>query len=269
MDAGTHRYATMAVHIPSWVNDRFAGNKHYYQFAYTPPLGHVKVSIDHTDISPSYTSQLGFEPDPNLNGNSINISQNNNFEKGEIESYFVSSSVNSYQYYTGGFFKKSAIGGGSINTRHGYSLSLNTRVSQRDQYHDHTNNYSFDWGNKTLYQHGSTGMTIGNQAGLPYRFWRISQGLCIAKNISMQLSYNAMSMGDFHTKQMVTTGTYRLNAQRTIGIRYVQQDRNGNIYFSYQQHVTSGADIFLLYGDPNANTTRSKITLKIVNPISW
>ena len=229
--------------------------------------------MDYQDIGADFVSNLGFIPDVDLKGPSVNAEQFNQFDRGRLRLYDVYASVSSYQHHTGGFFQKDANAGAYLESREGFSLNLNIDQSQRDNFRDHANQGSFGWGRRTLYQRGSVGDTVGRQAGQPYNFLTFSQGILVSRPFSLQLNYSRLRLGDTHATQAILTGNYLLSAERSIGARIVSQagaDQGGgigtNIYFSFGQHVRSGSDLFLLFGDPNSPKTRGKVTLKIIRP---
>ena len=131
----------------------------------------------------------------------------------------------------------------------------------------------FNWGGKTLYQGGGVSDNFGRQGGQSYNFLTFSQGVFVARPFNLQLSYNRLKLGGATSGQSIVTGTYRLNATRTVGARIVSQTGvdqgtglGTDIYFSFGQHVRSGDDVYLLFGDPNSAKTRGKVTLKIIRP---
>ena len=152
-------------------------------------------------------------------------------------------------------------------------MDFNIDQSQRDQFRDHANQAQFGWGNRTLYQRGNISETVGRQASQPYNFLTLTQGVLVSRPFSLQLNYSRLRLGDSHSTQSILTGNYLLSAERSLGFRIVSQagadqgtGLGTDIYFSFGQHVRSGSDLFLLFGDPNSPTTRGKVTLKIIRP---
>ena len=212
-------------------------------------------------------------PDVDLKGNSVNAEQFNQFDKGVLRLYDVSASGSTYQHHTGGFFQKDVNGNIYLESREGLSVDFNIDQSQRDQFRDHANQAQFGWGHRTLYQRGSISDTVGRQASQPYNFLTFTQGVLVSRPFSLQLNYSRLRLGDAHSTQSILTGNYLLSAERSLGFRIVSQagadqgtGLGTDLYFSFGQHVRSGSDLFLLFGDPNSPTTRGKVTLKIIRP---
>ena len=270
---GQDQWSLVANHTPSWQGGRRADSKDYFSFSTSAVPGHPTFSTDYQDLGPSFVSNLGFVPDVNLKGNSVNVEQYNQFDKGRLRLYDVNVSGNTYQHHTGGFFQKDINANLYLEAQDGLSVNLNGDQSQRSDFRDHANQLQFGWGKRTLYQRGSIGDTVGRQAGQPYNFLTFTQGVLVSRPFSLQLDYSRLRLGSTHSTQTILTGNYLLSAERSLGVRIVRQagDDQGtglgtNLYFSFGQHVRSGSDLFLLFGDPNSPKTRGKITLKIIRP---
>ena len=281
--AGTTRYTVQAQHSLSWEGGHVRGAKDYFQLRSTPTEGHPRFRFSYEDTAPDFTSRLGYNPELDRRGVSARVSQYNQFDRGLIEGYDFSATVDSYRHHTGGFFHDDLSLNANFYTRSGLYYELDYNVGQRDQpgtdgaaisrFRDHTLAPNFGWAQKTLYQQGFISDTFGRVAGQSYNLLSVSQGILISRPLSVALSYNRQTQGGTLSTQAIATGTYRLNDTQTLGGRIVSQagaDQGGglgtNIYFSFSQQVRSGLDAYLLFGDPNSPKTRGKVTLKLIHP---
>jgi hypothetical protein len=264
---GSEYYALNVTHIPSWVGGRQKDAKQSASITWSGKPGHPYVNVEHLDIGPNFINNIGFIPEKNVRGNSLVIDQWNQFDKGRVESYEVGVSASHYDHHTGGFFHEGVSGWASVADRSGFQLGVNLDQSRRDEFHDHTAGLDVSWNRKTLFQRGGASVTIGKVAGQDYRFTSLSQGILITKALSMQLNHNDLHLGDFTSTQSVVTGTYLLSPTQTIGGRLVQEDGATNVYFSFGQHVRSGNDVYVLFGDPNADKTKNIVTVKVIRPL--
>ena len=270
---GQDQWSLLASHTPSWQGGRRMDSKDYFLFSTTAVPGHPTFTADYQDLGPSFVSNLGFVPDVDLKGNSVNMEQYNQFDKGRLRLYDVNLSGNTYQHHTGGFFQKDVNANLYLESRDGFSVDFNLDQSQRDEFRDHANQLQFGWGKRTLYQRGDIGDTVGRQASQPYNFLTFTQGVLVSRPFSLLINYSRLRLGDAHSTQAILTGNYLLSAERSLGFRIVSQagadqgtGLGTDIYFSFGQHVRSGSDLFLLFGDPNSAKTRGKVTLKIIRP---
>jgi hypothetical protein len=132
--------------------------------------------------------------------------------------------------------------------------------------HDHVSSIGFSWGGKTLFQQGYIAENAGSQDGQPYNFAQVGQGVLVTRPFSLSLSYNRQWLGPTATDQGIITGTYRLTSDRALGARVVYQSGSTDVYVSFSQQARSGADYFVIFGDPNSTKTRGLLTFKVVMP---
>lgn len=48
---------------------------------------------------------------------------------------------------------------------------------------------------------------------------------------------------------------------------WTRRSGKSNVYFAYRQKVRAGMDTYIIFGDPNAESTRSSLILKLVRPL--
>ena len=260
------QYSFTANRAPSWLNGQLQGSKTFAVFNINSPAGRPGLMIDYDSLPSNFISNLGFLPDTDYRGYDITLSQFNQFDKGPVEQYYVEIDGNYYQHNQGGFFHDGISPFAYVGLRSGLSFNSGFSLSQRDQFHDRTGNLGVGWGGKTQYQQGNISDAFGRQADQPYNFLSLSQGLFISRPFSLNLNYNRLLLGSDVSTQSVVTGTYRLSPERAIGGRLVAQDGNADLYLSFAQQARSGADLFLLLGDPNSPRTRGTVTMKVVYP---
>lgn len=282
-ESGPTRFALQADHLGSATGQRAQGGKDYYQFSNAPLRGHLAYQLSYEDIGPNFVSNLGYNPEINRRGETAQVSQSNRFDRGWLQSYYSSLGLDTYQFHSGGFFHNDLSSTVGINTRNGLNYEIDYGTDRRNQldtdtgtlnrFHDHATTLNFNWGGRTLYQQGGISEAVGRQAGQRYNFLTLAQGVFVKRPFNVQLNYSRLLLGRATSTQAIITGTYRLNAVRTVGARIVNQSGKDqgtglgtDIYFSFGQHVRSGDDIYLLFGDPNSPKTRGKVTLKVIRP---
>ena len=270
---GQTRYTLSGFHTASSLQGHPGGGDDQLEFSTNVPFGKPGLDMAYSDISPNFTSALGFVPETDLRGAYVSLNQYNQFDRGTLERYNVNFNASEYQHHTGGFFHNSLNVNLFAQNRAGYGLTAAVTQSQRDQFHDHTGDLSFSWNNKTLFQQGNIEDVFGRQAGQPYNFLTVGQGVFVSRPFSLQFNLSRLKLGPTSSSQSILTGTYRLNPVQTIGGRVVSQGGadqgtglGTDIYFSFSQQVRTGTDVFLLFGDPNSPRTRGKFTLKLVHP---
>ncbi len=282
-EAGQTRFSLQAQHSPSWQDGHVQGAKDFVQLDGRPVFGHPRFVVSYEDTASNFLSRLGYNPELDRRGPAARVSQYNQFDRGWLENYYVSTTLDAYDHHTGGFFHNDLETYGNISTRSGLLYGLDVSFSRRNQFaddgvslnhfRDHTLGPSFGWGQKTLYQQGQVSDTFGQIAGQSYNLLSLSQGVLVSRLFSVQLNYSRQTQGGALSTQAIATGTYRLNETQTIGSRIVNQagvnqgtGLGTNVYFSFSQQVRTGLDLYLLFGDPNSPVTRGKFTLKVIRP---
>ena len=260
-------------HTQSWASglkrdgDDFVYLGNTPQSSNSPVYGKPYYFASYADIGPNFISNLGVVGDEDVRGEKVKIGQYNQFDKGMLQSYNAAVALSSYQHHTFGFFKKDADFVSNININNGLGYELDYDQSQRERFHDHDTTLGFQWGNKTLYQQGSLYDDLGRVADQKYNFLNVSEGFLLARPFSAQVNYSRERLGSMTQTQTIVTGSYRLTAFRAIGARLISQGGATNVFFSLSEQPRSGADFFILIGDPNSAKTRGIITFKVVHPL--
>ena len=266
VERGPRLYSLQANHTPSWSGGKERDSSDYIRFNSRPQPGQIGYTISATDIGPNFVSNLGYVPETDLRGASLNIRQKNHFDTGWIDDYGVEINAEHYDHHTGGFFHDNVSPDFWLDTKSGQSISGSYSQGRRDQNRDHVTSISFGWNQKTLYTQGNFSTEGGSLAGQHYRYTSVSQGVALSQRFFIKGNVGHLDLGDEHTTQSILTGSYHVSDTRAIGGRLVSEGSNTNVYFSFGQHVRSGNDIFVLFGDPNSAKTVASVSLKIVRP---
>jgi hypothetical protein len=120
-----------------------------------------------------------------------------------------------------------------------------------------------------LYNNGYGGLTIGRQAGGSYLNYYVGRGWSLGDNPNLYTGYEYSriklpSPEAYSTGQLISTLAYDLDNERTLAGRLVAQHGKTNFYLAYKQRVRMGMDAYVIFGDPNAESTKSALTLKLM-----
>ena len=121
-----------------------------------------------------------------------------------------------------------------------------------------------------MYNNGGGGLIVGRQAGGSYLEWGIGHGWSLSDKLSVNAGYGYTrirppSPEAYSATQLVTTLAYDFDNERTMAGRLVAQKGKTNFYLAYKQRVRMGMDAYVIFGDPNAESTRSSFALKLVS----
>ena len=264
---------------PSWQGGQRKGAKEFLHLGAGAPGGHPNVGINWSSVPDDFVSDLGFNPDLNQRGFNAWLEQYNDFDRGAIQSYWTGFNFGRKQkVHPNTFFSDYANPEFYVELRRGLAFDVGYNQSRREQFRDHTTDYDFSWGRRTLYQRGGIHLTAGRVADEAYRYIGINQSLLLARPLTLRAEQSWVTQGVTRQTQTIVTGTYRLSDSRAFGTRLVHQSGHGdpsagsdtpngtNLYVSYAQHVRAGYDLFVLVGDPNSVKTRGTATVKIIQP---
>lgn len=285
---GATRFRFTGQHAQSFQAGTKKGGNDDVSFRIEAPPGKPRFRVSYIDIAPDFVTDLGFVPEKNRRGWTASAGQFNQFDKGWLEFYDLDLDLDTFQRHNGGFFRNEASGFVYVQSRHGEGINLGVnRANRRENddngietlFNDLVREVGVSWNNRTLFQRGGLGYEWGRQAGKPYTFVSAGQGFLVSRSLSFQVNLNRQNLGEEQTTQTIVTGTLRLSDTQTISGRLVQQSgvggngaqdegvtRGANLYFAFAQRVRTGADLFLLVGDPNSPKTRGQVTLKLLRP---
>jgi hypothetical protein len=114
---------------------------------------------------------------------------------------------------------------------------------------------------------------LGKLNGAEYLFTKAEQRVSFNSRLYGALSLEHTRMrypdqSDINT-QLILSATYEMDAERSLGFRWIESKDISNIYLSFRKVATRGSDFYVIFGDPNASRTEMKLTLKIVTPLAW
>ena len=232
----------------------------------------LNVEIEHQLIDPSFTPFLGNSRDADVNSWGTKLEWWDYPEKGSVSYRGLGCWIARGTHLDGSRFYTDISPNFNINWRKGYSAGIYMSDYNREAFHDRTWGINGGWNQNDLYRGGGIGFTFGKRVGGKYRYASLSQGFRLTDRISAdvwteyeKISEPSPAAGVGH--QTVLTANYDINPERSIATRLILFGGKANVYFAYRQHVRSGLDAYLIYGDPNADKTKNSILLKLIRPI--
>ncbi|HEY3267527.1 MAG TPA: carbohydrate binding family 9 domain-containing protein [Armatimonadota bacterium] len=143
-------------------------------------------------------------------------------------------------------------------------------------YDDRLVNLGFSWRDSDIYQNGNAFVRAGRLAGGQYVYGEMFQGARLGRSTSGSLSASVLHLDGALSRQRIWRGIgnllYEFSSERSLAARVIvgheQTNDNRapirNAYIAYRQELRRGADIFVLFGDPNVNAIRSAAAMKYV-----
>lgn len=228
--------------------------------------------VAHRVIDSDFEPYLGFAPEKGIRTWDLYTRIDDEPTSGKIRDWGAELSYSLADYLDGSLYYSAVSGGGNIEWANGMEVALWADISRRPPYNDRITGLDFGWNARDLYRNGYLGVALGKLAGGGYLSCDIRQGWNIGDRLSMQLGYEYSRIREpspeaYSARQIIGTLAYDLDDERTVSGRVVTENGNSNVYLAYRQRVRAGMDAYVIFGDPNADETRSSILLKLISPL--
>jgi len=154
-----------------------------------------------------------------------------------------------------------------------YELNLGYTIGCHDNeaggfHHDRLATISLGIGNDPR-QNTWMQYQFGRQGSRDYIFTNLSQSFALTRKLSAGVTRSfARLQADDGTverrRRDILWAAYDLSDERSLSFNVIRRDGISNFYMSYRQAARRGTDIFLLYGDPNSETTVHQLICKFI-----
>lgn len=228
----------------------------------------LQWEIQRKYVDSDYDPYLGLVGEKGFRRWSASLSLFDDPSESKVQGWYTNVSLSMVDHLDGSLFHNDISMYGGLSLRKGTGYWVNAFISDRPPYHDSVARAGYYWGSNDLYKGGSIGLGLGKQAGGDYSYWSLSQGWPIGDRLSVQASYEFARISEpspdaFRSHQIIASAAYDLDSQRTVGGRLINSKGKTNLYLAFKQRVNTGTDIYFIYGDPNADSTRSSVTIKL------
>lgn len=256
--------------------DRKSGPGHGSKFSasvtgYGPPRT-VEWGVSHRYIDSDFEPYLGYVPENGIRTWDVFTSLSDEPTSGRIRDWGLDLQYSRADHLGGSLYYSAIHAGADCEWVNGTAADIWWDLSHRPPYHDRTVGIGLGWNERDLYKSGYLDIMLGKLAGGDYTYYAVSQGWNVGDRLSLQLNYEFSRIKEpspeaYTGRQFVGTLAYDLDDERTVSGRIVTEDGSSNIYLAYRQRVRAGLDAYVIFGDPNADETKSSILLKLISPL--
>ncbi len=230
------------------------------------------------DIEPDYFAADGLVPDPDLKGLDYGLGYGDQYDEGRLRGYFVGSSAYSWRLHDGDRLSRGAEVYGDIwgvGWMWHFSVSGGSRRhvagdGTASLYHDRHYSVGFGWNQTDMFRRGWIDVGFGKLAGGNSQHIMAKQAIKLGGSFHSDLSVEYLRLTGPNAdrqRQSVASITYDLSAERSISARVIERNGKMNVSCGFRQAVRRGADLYILFGDPNADKTVNRVTLKLIRPL--
>ncbi|HEY3266505.1 MAG TPA: DUF5916 domain-containing protein [Armatimonadota bacterium] len=259
--------------------------------------------LGYAEVSPEYTARLAYLPERGFRNVILSTYDYWQVKKGPIRRVWQYAMLGREGYWDGGLWHREATAIGGVCFRNDTELDLGLTAYDRRRadtsaeaagallFRDRIIQPTFSWRASDIYRAGKLNARIGRQAGGPYTYVELSQGVRMTDRVSGSagVSYVRMrgAVDDINTRRVTLSGLYEFSPERSVALRFIAgADRSAsrdaptdawdrsrchlaNAFVAFRQELRKGADIFVLAGDPDpaAERIHSQIAVKLVQTL--
>lgn len=238
----------------------------------------VSWGLWYTDINPDYFPADGIVTEPDLKGWDYNLGYGDEYEQGNIQGWWLDISGNNHNYHSGLTLSDALSLSASVWT---IDKQFHIGTSWRERglaveddsytvYKDRMYTVGGGWKQNDMYARGWFDINFGKQAGGNSFHAQVRQGVKLGERFRSDLSVEYLRMtGPYarEDRQSLASFTYDLSSERSVSARLIERDGKFNLSLGFRQAVRRGEDIYLLFGDPNADKTKYRVILKLIRPV--
>lgn len=259
-----------------------SGSNSTVNFRYSGPERTLNWDLAFSEVTAGFSPSTAYVPETGFRGQRLFVYWFDRPSAGSILSWTASAYLNKQTRTAGGLLDETARGSLSIRLRSHRSFSLSYTAGNRPPFRDRYMSVSHGWNVLDNYRSGSAFVLIGKQGGGESRYISLEQRWPLDEQAHFAASYERFELTypqpSIHTNirlsQLVFTANYDLSEERSIGLRFVGQGESlgslssvNNWFVTFLQRARRGADVYFLFGLPNASRTQTRFALKIVTPM--
>ena len=221
--------------------------------------------VGFNSYSPDFLPRLGFFEEVDLRGWDTANYYNKNFDHGPINDWGYFVSAKSFQKYNGDPYRHEYFINPFTTLRNGLALIPYAQLGEFEGVVDslYGLQVAFPRGNPT--RNVAATIESGRLEDAPYHSLRLQAAYRFWGRLQLNGSYQVVDHFG-NTNQTILTANYDLGGDRSVAGRLVRRNDDTNFYVALKQSGNLGTEYFLILGDPNAQTFRSSLILKVVVP---
>jgi hypothetical protein len=236
--------------------------------------------IWYQDVDPNYCAADGIVSEPDLKGWDYHLGVYDNFEKGRIRGYWTGIDGHAQHLHSGdllsrGLYYTANLWGVGWQVYAAISPSTRRQQDSADSasytvFDDREYTLGYGWTQNDIYRRGWVDLTFGRAAGGRSMHVQGKQAFVLGGGFHSDFSVEYLKMtGPYaqRRRQSIASISYDLSSERSLSARVIERNGTLNLSFGFRQAVRRGQDIYLLFGDPNADQTINRVVLKLIRPV--
>jgi hypothetical protein len=224
----------------------------------------TNVSARYVWVEPDFNPSLGFIPWTNRKGGYVFINNNRDWRKGYFRDYRINAQILEYRTYDTNEIQE---GGWNANldlsTRS--DLGINFRSSRQTYFGniDEVSGVDITINRNNRFRQIRFGYENGIRNDKPSQFTSVGTSWRLQNNFDVSFNQTVLEF-DGTNRQSILAAQYQIGNDQLISTRIAQTNAGTNAYFSYRKAGNAGTEYYVILGDPNAETTQTRIALKLI-----
>lgn len=228
----------------------------------------VSLNASYDTVSPSFVPRLGFTPERDYKGLTLDTGWQAPVKKGPVSNLSAAVFWQNLDRYEGGHYRNTLFMNTEVQFRNRFLLQLST--TQEDFLGTFDRLYSvlalYPQGNP--YRRLSLQYDWGKIEHQDYKSISVSTGYRPIDKL--QLTGSIQHVEHFESSDLGILGlNWDIGNDRYVSGRVVKRDHDWNAYLAFRRSGNRGAEYFLILGDPNSQTFKPSLILKMVWPIGF
>lgn len=226
-------------------------------------IPHMFSVVRYVWVQPDYSPPLAYVPWQDRRGLSAFTYAGREYRTGPLRSMDVAVSLRDYHTYEGPQQEGGVDGSFSVVTRNDIGLNYNRSHVLYDGRLDDINGVGVRFNTSNRFRRYGFYYETGQRSDLPSHYLSADGSFRIAKSFDLGVSQAVQSYQGTDALTIVSLG-WEINATRSLTSRIVHRNGNTNAYLAFRNGGGAGAETYLILGDPNADKTARRFSVKVV-----
>ena len=216
-------------------------------------------------IEPRFAPSLGYIPWTDRKGSYIYSERFTEYRTGPLRDVYFWVDMAEYRNYEGGLQERGINNGVGITLRNDMRVNLSRNQRQYADGLDSTIGGGITFNNSNRFRRFGAYYEDGQRGDRPSRYISGSGSLRVLRKLDLGFERSLLTRDGTDALTILTMG-YEIDRKRGVTGRLVQRDRDSNVYFAFRNGGLSGAEFYVIVGDPNERRTQKRVSIKMVWP---
>ncbi len=214
-------------------------------------------------VDPSFNPILAYVPWQDRRGAYTYTNFNDNLPNGPFHDWNFFIYTPDFYQADGTIQERGIQAGVNFNTRNDQAISLNRNLTDYQTGTDNNYDIAYTFNASNRFKQFGVEYLFGTQNSTPSRYVNVKGSLRVFHRIDLSLTHSVLAFSD-DAQQTIATVGWQIDNKRSLAARLVETNGQRNFFLSYQSSGWTGAETYVIIGDPNSVTFSRRVSLKFV-----